>query len=364
MGACRCMGMPESPPPHQTRPRAASAADHPFKIGIWIGLALLLVIVAANLVRAAGTVLTIVAAAGFFAIGFNPVVKWLMRRGMSRGLAVFLLFIGFLLLACGFLALLIPVAVSQLGSLIDAIPGWISDILSDPRVEELTGNEDLVAKLEQLITPSNISLVLGGLVGGAATVAAGVFNFVTAFILMFFILAGFDRLRDGAYQLVPLSRRERVAGIADQVLDKVGGYLVGSLAIAFVAGTTSLIFLWIVSVPYALLLALVVAICDLIPQIGATLGAIIVTLVAFGTRGLPIAIATIVFFVVYQQIENWLIYPRVMRQAVQISNLAAIVSVLVGFAMFGVIGVFISVPGYAAIQLVIRQVVHPRQDAL
>ncbi|NUR74291.1 MAG: AI-2E family transporter [Hamadaea sp.] len=356
--------MPETPPPHQTRPLAASASDHPFKIGIWIGLALLLVVVAANLVQAAGTVLTIVAAAGFFAIGFNPVVKWLMRRGMSRGLAVFLLFVGFVLLVCGFLALLIPVAVSQFGALVDAIPGWIQQILSDPRFEELTRNEDLIAKAEALITPANISLVLGGLVGGATTVAAGVFNFVTAFILMFFILAGFDRLRDGAYQLIPFSRRERVGGIADQILDKVGGYLVGSLSIAFVAGTTALIYLWIISVPYALLLALVVAVCDLIPQVGATLGAIIVTLVAFGTRGLAVAIATIVFFVVYQQLENWLIYPRVMRQAVQISNLAAIVSVLIGFAMFGVMGVFISVPGYAALQLIIRQVVHPRQDSL
>ncbi|MEV0274634.1 AI-2E family transporter [Hamadaea sp. NPDC050747] len=356
--------MPETPPPHQTRPLAAAATGHPFKIGLWIGLALLLVVVAANLVQAAGTVLTIVAAAGFFAIGFNPVVKWMMRRGMSRGLAVFLLFIGFVLLGCGFLALLIPVAVSQLGSVIDAVPGWIQQVLNDPRVEELTQNEDLIAKAEQLITPSNISLLLGGLLGGATTIAAGVFNFVTAFILMFFILAGFDRLRDGAYQLIPLSRRDRVAGIADQILDKVGGYLVGSLSIAFVAGTTALIYLWIVSVPYALLLALVVAVCDLIPQIGATLGATVVTLVAFGSRGLGIAVATIIFFVVYQQLENWLIYPRVMRQAVQISNLAAIVSVLIGFAMFGVMGVFISVPGYAAIQLIIRQVVHPRQDSL
>ena len=356
--------MQDTPEPPRTRQLAVPADDHPFRIGLWIGVALLVVVVAATLIRAAGTVLTIVAAAGFFAIGFNPVVKWLMRHGLSRGLSVALLFVGFVLLACGFLALLIPVAISQLGSVIDAIPGWIQSVLNDPRVEELTRNEDLVDRAEQLITPANISLVLGGLLGGATTVAAGIANVATATILMFFILAGFDRIRDGAYQLVPLSKRERVAGISDQILDKVGGYLVGSLSIAFVAGTTSLIYLWIVSVPYALLLALLVAIFDLIPQIGATLGAVIVTLVAFGTRGLAIAIATAIFFTIYQQIENWLIYPRVMRQAVQISNLAAIVSVLVGFAMFGVMGVFISVPGYAAIQLIIRQVIHPRQDSI
>jgi predicted PurR-regulated permease PerM len=356
--------MQDTPEPRRTRQLAEAAGEHPFRIGLWMGVALLIVLVAASLIRAAGTVLTIVAAAGFFAIGFNPVAKWMMRRGLSRGPSVALLFAGFVLLSCGFLALLIPVAVSQFGSVIDAAPGWIQSVLNDPRVQELTRNEDFVSRVEQLITPSNISLVLGGLLGGATTIAAAIANVAIAIILTFFILAGFDRLRDGAYHLVPLSKRKRVAGIADQILDKVGGYLVGSLSIAFIAGTVALIYLWIVSVPYALLLALLVAIFDLIPQIGATLGAVIVTLVAFGTRGLAIAIATAIFFIVYQQLENWLIYPRVMRQAVQISNLAAIVSVLVGFAMFGVLGVFISVPGYAAIQLIIRQVNYPRQDSI
>lgn len=357
--------MQETPDaPRHVRPLATDPQSHPFLFGLWIGLALLVVVVGASMIRAAGTVITIVVAAGFFAIGFNPVIKWMMRRRLSRGLSVTILFFTFLLLGCGFLALLIPVAISQLGALVEAVPGWIQSILQDSRFQELTRDQDLVAKAEELITPANIALVFGGLVGGVSSIAAGVFNFVTATLLMFFILAGFDRLRDGAYQLVPLSKRDRFAGIADQILDKVGGYLVGSIAIAVLAGTTSLIYLWIVAVPYALLLALIVAVCDLIPQIGATLGAIIVSLVAFGTRGLVIALITVGFFTLYQQLENWLIYPRVMRQAVQISNLAAIVSVLVGFAMFGVLGVFISVPGYAAIQLIIRQVLHPRQDSI
>lgn len=354
---------PGPAPADRPGPFGAAAADRPFRFGLWAGLALLLVFVAASLVRSTGTVLTILAAAGFFAIGLNPVVKWIMKRGTSRGVAVTILFLVAVLLTCGFLALLIPLVVSQISQVIDNIPGWVQQFLDDPRVQDVAHNEQLAQKVQGLLTPQNISLVLGGLLGGAATVAAAIANVVTAALLMFFILGAFDRLREGAYHLVPMSKREHFTVIGDQILDKVGGYLVGSLGIAFIAGTTALIYLWIAGIPYALLLALIVAFFDLIPQIGATLGATIVSLVALGTRGLGLAIVTVIFFVIYQQLENWLIYPRVMRQAVQISNLAAIVAVLVGFAAFGVIGVFVAVPGYAAVQLIIRQILHPRQDA-
>lgn len=356
----RCIGVQ----PPASRPPRQPLVERPFRFGLWVGLALLLVYVAASLIRSVGTVLTILVAAGFFAVGLNPVIKWLMARGLRRGTSVTILFFAFLLIGCGFLALLIPLAVSQLRQLVDAIPDYVDAFLADERVQDFAQDQQLREGIQQLLTPQNIGVLVGGLLGGAATVAAGVANIVTAFILMFFILAAFDRLREGAYQLVPISRRKRFTLVSDQILDKVGGYLVGSLSIAFVAGTTALIFLLILRVPYAFLLALVVAVFDLVPQIGATLGATIVSVVVLGTRGLALAIATVIFFVVYQQIENWLIYPRVMRQAVQISNLAAIVSVLIGFAAFGVIGVFVAVPGYAAIQLIIRQVLHPRLEEL
>jgi predicted PurR-regulated permease PerM len=324
-------------------------------------VALLLVLLAAAVIRSVSTVLTVVAAAGFFAIGLNPVVRWLTKRGLRRGAAVTILFFVSLLLGCSFVALLVPLAISQFNQLIDQIPGWVDQFLANPHVQTASDAE-LRRRIQEVVTPQNISLLLSGLLGGALSVAAGVANIVTAFLLMFFILAAFERLRAGAYQLVPRSRRTRFILIGDQILEKVGAYLVGSLGIAFVAGTIALIFLSIIDAPYALLLAVIVAFFDLIPQIGATLGATIVSLVVLGTHGLPLALLTVLFFIVYQQIENWLIYPRVMRQAVQISNLAAIVVVLIGFAAFGVMGVLIAVPGYAAVQLIIRQVVHPQLE--
>ena len=176
-----------------------------------------------------------------------------------------------------------------------------------------------------------------------------------------YFLVAFERVKEGFYRLIPASRRERARLLGDAILAQVGGFMVGSLTIATLAGLTSLAFMLIVDIPYAIALAVLVALFDLIPQIGATLSAVVVTLVAL-TVSVPVAIATAVFFILYQQVENWLIYPRVMRRAVQVSDLTAILSVLVGTALFGLIGVLISIPLTAAIQLIIREVVYPRQD--
>ncbi|MGH2602864.1 MAG: AI-2E family transporter, partial [Dehalococcoidia bacterium] len=145
------------------------------------------------------------------------------------------------------------------------------------------------------------------------------------------------------------------------ILAKVGGYMVGSLALAALAGATSLVFLLITGIPYALALAFVVAIFDLIPQVGATLGAIVLTLVGL-TVSVPVAIAALIFFILYQQLENWVIYPRVMRRTTAVSDLAAILGVLLGATLLGVVGVLIAIPATAAIQLIVREVVFPRQN--
>jgi predicted PurR-regulated permease PerM len=171
---------PSQPEPSRPEPSRGPLVDRPFRFGLWAGLALLLVVLAAIIIKSVATVLTVVAAAGFFAIGLNPVVRWMMRRGLRRGSAVAILFFALALLGCGLLALLIPLAVSQISQVIDHIPGWVDQFLNDPRVQKYASDPELSGKVQDLLTPQNISLVLGGLLGGAATVAAGVVNIVTA----------------------------------------------------------------------------------------------------------------------------------------------------------------------------------------
>lgn len=150
--------------------------------------------------------------------------------------------------------------------------------------------------------------------------------------------------------------------IGDEILTKVGAYMVGALSIAVLAGVSTFVFALIAGLPYPFALAVVVAVADLIPQIGATLGAVIVSLVGFATD-LPVGIACVVFFVIYQQVENYLIYPKIMRRSVEVNEVAALVAALLGVALMGVVGALLAIPLVAAVQLILREVVLPRQQS-
>src|SRR5690606_33322113 len=139
------------------------------------------------------------------------------------------------------------------------------------------------------------------------------------------------------YRLAPRSRRERVTLLGDEIIGRVGGYVSGAAVIGLIAGITSYIWLLVWGVPYALPLALCVMLLDLIPMIGATIGAVLVTLISF-TAGLPAGIATAIFYVAYQQVENYLIYPRVMKRAVELPAALTVIAILVGGSLLGVLG--------------------------
>jgi predicted PurR-regulated permease PerM len=184
---------------------------------------------------------------------------------------------------------------------------------------------------------------------------------LTVIVLTIYFMASFDRLREGAYSLVPATRRTRVRLLTDEILGKVGAYMVGALAIAILAGFSTFVLALILKLSYPFALAVVVAVCDLIPQIGATLGAIIVSLIGFASS-ITTGIVCLAFFIVYQQVENYLIYPNVMRRSVKVSDVAAVVAALLGVGLFGVIGALVAIPMVAAIQLILREVVVPSME--
>ena len=185
---------------------------------------------------------------------------------------------------------------------------------------------------------------------------------LTSGVLTIYVLAGFDRLTTTVFRAVPASRRAEATRIGAEVVATIGSYVVGVLVVAACAGTTALIFMLLVGIPYAVVLSLIIAAFDMIPQVGATIGASVVILVGL-SESFAVALGATVFFIVYQQLENWLIYPRVMNQAVRVSGLAAVLSVLVGTAIAGVFGALVAVPAYAAVSIVVREVLLPRQDA-
>jgi predicted PurR-regulated permease PerM len=203
---------------------------------------------------------------------------------------------------------------------------------------------------------------LGSVVGVARGVFTAFATTLTVVVLALYFLASLSGLKHTAYRLVPRSRRERFSLLADEVLDRIGGYLLGNLATSVLAGSTAFVFFVVVGIPYPFPLALVIALTGLIPLVGATIGSVVAVLVAF-LISVPVGIATIVFAFVYQQFENFVLAPRIMKRTLDVSPLATIVAALIGAALLGVFGALLAVPVAASIQIIGRQVVLPRQEA-
>lgn len=336
-------------------------ARSPFVVGITAGLGLAVVYSAYVAVQNALSILVLIFIAMFLAIGLNPAVTRIQRFGLPRGIAVALVGFGTVLLFCGGLFALVPPVITQGNDLIQNLPHYIDDLKRSETLRELNDQYDVIDQLRTAATPNNITMALGGVWGGAQFVFGALFNVLTVFVLTIYFMAAFNRVKAGGYRLVPASRRRRVELIGDEILAKVGAYMAGALSIAIIAGASTYIFLFGAGVAYPYALAVVVAVTDLIPQIGATIGAVVVSVVGFATS-LPVGIACIIFFIVYQQVENFLIYPKVMRRAVKVSDLAAIIAALLGISLLGVVGALIAIPAVAAVQLVVREVVFPRQE--
>lgn len=338
----------------------------PFVFGFQFALGAILAYVFYQSVRSAASVLLLIVIAAFLAIGLHPAVSRIEKLGLPRGLAmtlVFILVIGFFVL---FAWSVVPPVARQVSALITAAPDYLDNLKDNPTLRPLNNRFGIVDRLSTLAKGIDVAKVgpqaFGGVLGVGKVLISGVFNTLTVLILTLYFLSAFDRIKASAYRLVPRHRRARVVLMGDEILGRVGGYVAGAVVIALIAGFTSLIWLSALGVPYPLALALLVAITDLIPLVGATIGAVIVTIVAFFVS-LPVGVATLIFYVVYQQVENYIIYPRVMKKSVDVSPAAAIVSVLIGGALLGAVGALLAIPICAAIQLIMKEVVVPRQEA-
>ncbi|HET6532579.1 MAG TPA: AI-2E family transporter [Actinoplanes sp.] len=334
---------------------------NPLMIGFLGGVGVLLAYAAFQGIRNAGSILVLIFIAMFLAIGLNPAVTRLGGWGLPRAGAVALVALLGLAVLGGAVYALVPPLVSQTAELIDNIPDYIQSMQRNPTVNEFVQRYDLVNRVQSAINASTVGNTLGGVLGAAGLIFGTILNVLAVLVLTIYFMAAFERIKRGAYRLVPTSRRERVSLLTDEILTKVGAYMAGALAIAILAGLSTWVLVMILGLAYPFALAVVVAVFDLIPQIGATLGAVVVSLVGLASS-LTAGIVCAIFFVVYQQVENYLIYPRVMRRSVKVSDVAAVVAALLGAALFGVIGALAAIPMVAAIQLIGREVVLPAAE--
>ncbi|WP_231334920.1 AI-2E family transporter [Actinomadura graeca] len=347
------------------RPGEPIGRAHPFIFGFTGALG---VITAWMLVKAATnakSVLVMIVVAMFLAVGLNPAVERLRRFGLPRGLAVGSVFMGVLLFFAGFVASLVQPVSEQVTELRKNIPDYVTQLQNNERLAEWDKRYGLLDRAQKAVNSKGFQDSLTDTATGIGKVAInGVFQTVTILILTLYFLGSLPQIKAFFYQLAPRSRRARVALLGDEILDRIGGYVAGQFTIAFIAGITSYVFLTIMGVKYALALALIVAVTDLIPLVGATIGAVVVCLVAFLTGTVTDGIICVAFYVIYQQVENYVVYPRVMKRTVDVQPAVTIVAALIGAALLGVVGALLAIPTAAAISLLIREVVMPRQETL
>ncbi len=311
------------------------------------------------------SVLVLLLVAAFLAIGLDPAVQALERRGLGRGRAVGIVLLVVLVFFSVFGIAVVPPILDQGSQFVEAVPGYLQSLQSNPRVAALDQRYGLLDRLQGLLVdPSRLGATFfGGVLGVGKVVLGTVFSAFAVLILTLYFLSNLPSIKAHCYRLVPRSRRARVGLLIDEMLSRVGGYVAGALTIAAIAGSTTFVLLVVLEVPYPLALALFVALTDLVPLVGATAGAVVVSLVGFSV-GLKTGLACIVWYVAYQQLENYVLYPRIMQRSVDVTPAATVVAVLIGGSLLGVVGALLAIPIAAAVQLLVNEVVTPHQDSI
>ena len=218
----------------------------------------------------------LIVVAMFLAAGLNPAVEFFMRRDMRRSYAVVVVIA--IVLAAGtlFVLAIVPVISDQITAITQNAPGWLDELQSNKQVQQLDDKYDIISRVKDYVANGDFaSGVFGGVLGVGLAVLSALANAFIIVVLTLYFLSSLNTTKEAIYRLAPASRRDRVTKLGDQVLRSVGGYVSGAFIVAMCAGITSLIFLFIVGLgEYAVALAFVVALLDVIPMIGATIGAV------------------------------------------------------------------------------------------
>ncbi len=336
----------------------------PFMWGLMGGLGVLVAIWIGLMVVAIRSVLVLVVVALFLAVGLNPAVEFLMRRGLRRPWAVLCVILGVILVFAGFLTILVPIISHQVTAIGDNLPAWFDKLQRNAQVRTFDEKYDITTKIEDYVRSGAwAQKAFGGAVGVGLAILGALLNAFVVVVLTLYFLASLPSMKHAAYSLAPATRRERVSLLGDRILRNIGGYVSGAFVVALCAGVSSLVFLIIVGLgKYAVALAMVVALLDVIPMIGATIGAVIVCAIAFATD-VKTGVIAVLFYIAYQQVENYLIYPKVMSRSVEIPGALTVIAALIGGTLLGVVGALVAIPTAASILLLVKEVFVRRQDA-
>jgi predicted PurR-regulated permease PerM len=347
--------------------------QNPFRTALvgTLGVLLALAIGAATLQLA--TILTYVVAAAFLSLGLDPLVSQLQRLRLPRWLAMLIAVIVVIGVVVAIAFLIVPVIVSQIASLVNGIAdfasqykGWTDFVNQVQKAVPSIRIQDLIDQAVKYIQ-SNAGSITGGVLSVGVGLVGGIGGAVVIVILTLYFTASMNEFKGALYRMVPMSRRARFSAIAEQIFSSVGRYVIGQVSLALVNGVLSFIFLSIVGAKLAAVFAFIAFLGSLIPLVGTISAAVLIVLgqvvldPSWFEHGLPTWLIVAIYYLVYMQVEAYILSPNIMNRAVKVPGVIVVIAALVGGTLLGILGALIAIPVAAAVLLIIDQVVVPKQ---
>jgi len=337
----------------------------PFYVGFVGAVGVLTAYAVVQAVGRLGTVITLLVISLFLTLSLNPLVEALTRRRVSRGWAVTIVFLGVLAVFTLVGWVVIPPVAEQGSELATNAPRLFDNLLANPWVQEVDHRYQLIQRIQEevnrRVADGNLwAGIFGGVLDAGKLIAAGVFSVLTVLVLTLYFLASLPAVKQAAFALVPASRRPRTVSLSEEVMRRVGSYAIGQVVVAAINAFFAWIMMSLIDLKFAAVLAVAVGFLGLVPMVGATLGASVVAITAFFDEPKK-ALIVIIYFVVYQQIENYAVMPRIMQRTVAVPGAVTVVAALAGGTLLGILGALLAIPFAAGALLLYEEVLVPRQ---
>ena len=340
--------------------------SHPFYFGFIATLGALTAIVLMRALASVSQIFILILIALFLAMGLNPAVEALRRRNMSRVTAVTIIFTSVIAFVVFFALVVAPPVISQGTQLINKAPTLLADLTNNATINKLNDQYGIIDTLQSKLTSvtSDGTLLIsafGGVIGVGKSVLSGFFTFLTILVLTLYFITSLPQAVDLGLSLVPASRRARVGHLTNAIIARVGSFVGSQIVIAAMASVFVFVLSLVLGLPSPIAIGMIVFVCGLIPLVGHFLGSGIVTIIAL-TQSIAIGVIALVAYVVYVQIENYVVTPRIMKRTLAVPGAVTIISALIGSSLLGLVGGLLAVPVAASIILILDEVVIPRAN--
>lgn len=340
--------------------------SHPYYFGFVATLGALTAIVLMRALASVSQIFILILIALFLATGLNPAVEALRRRNMSRATAVAIIFTSVIAFVIFFALVVVPPVISQGTQLINKAPTLLAELTNNATINKLNDQYGIIDTLQtklKSVTSDGTLLIsaFGGVIGVGKSVLSGFFTFLTILVLTLYFITSLPQAVDLGLSLVPASRRERVRSLTNAIIARVGSFVGSQIVIAAMASVFVFILSIVLGLPSPIAIGMIVLVCGLIPLIGHFLGCTIVTIIAL-TQSIAIGVIAFVAYVVYVQVENYVVTPRIMKRTLAVPGAVTIISALIGSSLLGLVGGLLAVPVAASIILILDEVVIPRAN--